>query len=77
MEFDQVLLVKDDDKILTQFTIAIYDSKHRINLQKSLDEIGASDLLIETVGTPSPPKDSQAAAVAAIMGGGEEVSVGE
>jgi hypothetical protein len=53
------------------------DSKHRINLQKSLEEIGAGDLLIETIGTPPPPKDSQAAAVAAIMGGGEEVSVGE
>jgi DNA polymerase III subunit gamma/tau len=53
------------------------DSKHRINLQKSLTEIGAGDLVIETVPTPAPPKDSQAAAVAAIMGGGEEVSVDE
>ena len=50
-------------------------SKHRINLQKSLTEIGAGDLALETVPTPPPPKDSQAAAVAAIMGGGEEVSV--
>ncbi len=51
------------------------DSKHRINLQKSLAELGAGELVIETIPTPPPPKDSQAAAVAAIMGGGEEVSV--
>lgn len=52
------------------------DSKHRVNLMKSLAEIGAANLILETIGTPPPPKDSQAAAVAAIMGGGEEVSVG-
>lgn len=51
------------------------DSKHRINLQKSLDEIGAGGFTIETIPAPAPPKDSQAAAIAAIMGGGEEVSV--
>ena len=51
------------------------DSKHRVNLQKALVEIGAGDPIIDTVPTPPPPKNSQAAAVAAIMGGGEEVSV--
>lgn len=51
------------------------DSKHRINLQKALVDIGTGDVPIETIPTPPPPKDSQAAAVAAIMGGGEEVSV--
>ena len=51
------------------------DSKHRINLQKSLDEIGAGGLTIETIPAPAPPKDSQAALVAAIMGGGEEVTL--
>ena len=51
------------------------DSKHRINLSKSLVETGVGNIAIETIGTPPPPKDSQAAAVAAIMGGGEEVSV--
>jgi DNA polymerase-3 subunit gamma/tau len=50
------------------------DSKHRINLQKSLEENGAGGLEIETIPAPPPPKDSTAAAVAAIMGGGEEVS---
>jgi DNA polymerase III subunit gamma/tau len=50
------------------------DSKHRINLQKSLEENGGGGLEIETIPTPPPPKDSTAAAVAAIMGGGEEVS---
>jgi DNA polymerase-3 subunit gamma/tau len=53
------------------------DTKHRINLIDALAQIGCSDLLIETVATPPPPKDSLAASVAAIMGGGEEVSVGE
>ncbi|HET8884043.1 MAG TPA: DNA polymerase III subunit gamma/tau [Candidatus Saccharimonadales bacterium] len=53
------------------------DSKHRINLIDALTNIGAGELMIETIGTPPPPKDSTAAAVAAIMGGGEEVSVGE
>jgi DNA polymerase-3 subunit gamma/tau len=53
------------------------DSKHHINLSKSLVETGIGELNIETIGTPPPPKDSTAAAVAAIMGGGEEVSVGE
>jgi DNA polymerase-3 subunit gamma/tau len=53
------------------------DSKHRVNLSKSLVDTGIGELNIETIGTPPPPKDSTAAAVAAIMGGGEEVSVGE
>ena len=53
------------------------DTKYSVNLQKSLAEIGAGELTIETIPTPPPPKDSTAASVAAIMGGGEEVSVGE
>jgi len=51
------------------------DSKHRVNLSKSLVETGAGEPLIETIGTPLPPKDGIAASVAAIMGGGEEVTV--
>ena len=53
------------------------DSKHRVNLSKALVEVGAGNLAIDTIPTSPPPKDSVAAAVAAIMGGGEEVSVGE
>lgn len=53
------------------------DTKYRVNITKSLIEIGVGELIIETVPVPAPPKDSVAASVAAIMGGGEEVSVGE
>lgn len=51
------------------------DAKHRINLVTAMEQIGAVNLRIETIGTPPPPKDSVAASVAAIMGGGEEVHV--
>lgn len=53
------------------------DAKYRVNLATSLHETGAGDWAIETIPTAPPPKDSQAATVAAIMGGGEEVSVEE
>lgn len=53
------------------------DTKYRVDIIKSLVEIGVGELEIETIPTPPPPKDSVAASVAAIMGGGEEVSVGE
>jgi hypothetical protein len=53
------------------------DSRHRLNLLTAMAETGAGDLIVETIETPAPPKDSTAAAVAAIMGGGEEVSVAE
>lgn len=51
------------------------DNKHRAALFEALTATGASGLDVEVVPTPAPPKDSTAAAVAAIMGGGEEVSV--
>jgi DNA polymerase-3 subunit gamma/tau len=51
------------------------DARHRANFLKALAEVGMIDITIETIGTPPPLKDSQAAAVAAIMGGGEEVSI--
>jgi DNA polymerase-3 subunit gamma/tau len=51
------------------------DPKHRQNLAIALAKTGAGEPTIETIPTPAPPKDSQAAAVAAIMGGGEEVAV--
>jgi len=53
------------------------DSRYRVSLAKALIETGAGDMPIEIVGTPPPPKDAAAAAVAEIMGGGEEVNVGD
>ncbi len=50
------------------------DSKYRTLLNSSLEELGF-EVEIETVAHAKPLKDSQAAKVAAIMGGGEEVSV--
>lgn len=51
------------------------DVKYSALLYKSLQEVGVYGLNIHTIPTAPPPKDSQAASVAAIMGGGEEVSV--
>lgn len=48
---------------------------YRSHLATALSETSALTLTIETIGTAPPPKDRQAAAVAAIMGGGEEVAV--
>ena len=53
------------------------DAKYRILLIKSLEAVGVVDAIIDMIPTASPPKDETAAAVAAIMGGGEEVSVEE
>jgi hypothetical protein len=50
------------------------DPKYRALLNSSLEELGY-DFEIETIAASKPLKDSQAARVAAIMGGGEEVSV--
>lgn len=50
------------------------DTRYRGLLLDSLSELGYG-YDIETVATAKPMKDSQAAQVAAIMGGGEEVSV--
>ena len=51
------------------------DPKYSSHLYESLQAIGSYQLTVHTVPTGAPLKDSQAAAVAAIMGGGEEVSV--
>jgi DNA polymerase-3 subunit gamma/tau len=51
------------------------DIKYSALLSKCLQETGVFGLNIHTIPTALPPKDSKAAAVAAIMGGGEEVSV--
>jgi DNA polymerase III subunit gamma/tau len=50
------------------------DTKYRTLLLDSIKAIGY-ELDVETVAEAMPMKDSQAAQVAAIMGGGEEVSV--
>jgi DNA polymerase-3 subunit gamma/tau len=51
------------------------DSKYLPMIHKALEEVGVYELEIHTIPTGVPPRDGQAAAVAAIMGGGEEVSV--
>lgn len=53
------------------------DPKHRINFVKCLAANGLEAVEIITLAEPAPLKDSQAAAVAAIMGGGEEVTLEE
>lgn len=51
------------------------DPKYSPMLYSSLEAIGSSSLVVHTLPTGAPIKDSQAASVAAIMGGGEEVSL--
>jgi DNA polymerase-3 subunit gamma/tau len=51
------------------------DAKYNAHLYESLKSIGSYELIVHIVPTAMPPKDSQAAAVAVIMGGGEEVTV--
>ncbi|MBC7512686.1 DNA polymerase III subunit gamma/tau [Candidatus Saccharibacteria bacterium] len=69
-----------DDTTLKLYTKSAFykkkldDLKYRTLLLDSLTAIGYS-LDIETIANAKPMKDSQAAQVAAIMGGGEEVSV--
>lgn len=53
------------------------DSKYRALLMKSLAEVNMGEPEIETKPTTAPLKDSQAAKVAAMMGGGEEVKLEE
>lgn len=51
------------------------DIKYRPMLTESLFAIGAGEITIEIVAESLPLKDSQAAAVAALMGGGQEVTI--
>jgi DNA polymerase III subunit gamma/tau len=51
------------------------DPKHRVSLVKALAEIAPGEWIFDILPTSAPIKDSQAAAVAAIMGGGQEVEV--
>lgn len=69
-----------DDETLTLYTgNAFYkkkldDPKYNVHLYKSLEAIGGYSPTIHTIPTPPPMKNSQAAAIADIMGGGIEVS---
>jgi DNA polymerase III subunit gamma/tau len=51
------------------------DARYRPLIAQSLEALGFANVVINTVPTGSPLKDEQAAKVAAIMGGGEEVTV--
>lgn len=51
------------------------DTRYRVNLSAALRSVCSQELIIEVLPSKQPPKDKQLAAVAAIMGGGEEVSV--
>ena len=49
--------------------------KHSVLISKCLNEVGIFGLNIHTIPTAIPPKDDKAAAIVAIMGGGEEVAL--
>jgi DNA polymerase-3 subunit gamma/tau len=72
-----------ENDVITLYTVnAFYkkkldDPKYSTHLYDSLAAVGCGHLTIETIPERLPLKDSQAAAVAAIMGGGEEVVAGE
>lgn len=51
------------------------DPKHRVNLAKVLAENGFEAVEIVTLPSTRPPKNADAAMIAAMMGGGEEVSL--
>jgi DNA polymerase-3 subunit gamma/tau len=71
-------LDKNDLTLYTQnkfYKKKLDDIKYSAMIHSSLQALGSYQLTIHTIPTPPTPKDSQAAAVAAIMGGGEEVSV--
>jgi len=51
------------------------DTKYSPLLIQCLENVGIFGLDVHTLSTSLPPKDIQAAAIAAIMGGGEEVAV--
>jgi len=51
------------------------DQKYNTHLYEALKSIGSFELTVHTLPTALPLKDSQAASVAAIMGGGEAVAL--
>lgn len=50
-------------------------SARATKLASALEQIGAADTELKIVAGKQPPRDSQTASVAAIMGGGEEVTI--
>lgn len=69
---DNTLIIYTNNKFYKK---KLDDTKYRPLLSESLAVIGFSDVTIDTIPTASPLKDEQAAKVAAIMGGGEEVTI--
>lgn len=70
-------IVKDNKVslyVLNKFNKTELD-KRRAVLGKILSESGVGDFEIKIIDRPAPPQNEQAAKVAAIMGGGEEVDV--
>lgn len=55
--------------------IKLDSAKNQAFLGKILNELYTDDIDVVTVPTPAPPKDEQAAKIAEMMGGGEEVNV--
>ena len=53
------------------------DAKYQPLLHKALEDLDMPELTIDVLPARAPLKDSQAAAIAAIMGGGEEVELGD
>lgn len=53
------------------------DTKYTVMLAEAMEVLGMNGYDVSTIPTQQPPKDSTAAAVAAIMGGGQEVSLDE
>ncbi|RWZ78701.1 MAG: DNA polymerase III subunit gamma/tau [Candidatus Microsaccharimonas sossegonensis] len=51
------------------------DQKYSSHLYEALKATGSYGLIVHTIPTPMPPRSIQAAAVAAMMGGGEEVTL--
>ncbi len=53
------------------------DAKYLTKLHEALAVQGIGELQIITIATPKPPADEKLAAIAAMMGGGQEVSLDE
>ena len=69
----------DGDELIIYAVNAFYkkkldDAKYQPHLYESVKAVGGSTLTINTIPTRAPIQDSQAAAIADIMGGGIEVS---
>jgi len=69
---DNILTIYAENKF---YKNKLDDTKYSPLLSQSLEAIGYNNVEIHTIPTAPPPSDKQAQAVAAIMGGGEEVSV--